>query len=119
MQDFKKLLVWQKAIQLATNTYKLTSVFPPEERFGLTNQIRRAVISISNNIAEGCGRFSQKDLVHFLQISLGSTNEIENCLIIGQGLCFLTDDAFNELNSQNTEVRKMLIALIEKIRKEK
>ncbi len=119
MQDFKKLSVWQKSIQLAINTYKATSTFPSEERFGLTNQIRRAVISISNNIAEGCGRFSQKDLVHFLQISLGSTNEIENCLIISHTLEFMKEDIFNELNSQNTEVRKMLISLIEKIRKEK
>lgn len=119
MQDFKKLLVWQKSIQLVTNTYKLTLTFPSEERFGLTNQIRRAVISISNNIAEGCGRFSQKDLVHFLQVSLGSTNEIENCFIISQALNFLSEEAFNDLNSQNTEVRKMLISLIEKIRSEK
>lgn len=92
MQDFKKLLVWQKSIQLATNTYKITSTFPSDERFGLTNQIKRAVISISNNIAEGCGRFSQKDLVHFLQMSLGSTNEIENCFIIAQSLGFLSED---------------------------
>ncbi|MDB5002160.1 MAG: ribosomal protein [Mucilaginibacter sp.] len=119
MQDFKKLLVWQKSIQLVINTYKATSTFPSEERFGLTNQIRRAVISISNNIAEGCGRFSQKDLVHFLQVSLGSTNEIENCLIISQALDFMAEEVFNNLNSQNTEVRKMLISLIEKIRKEK
>lgn len=119
MRDFKKLLVWQKSIQLVVNTYKATSNFPSDERFGLTNQIRRAVISISNNIAEGCGRFSQKDLVHFLQISLGSTNEMENCLIIAQSLSFLDDNSFNDLNERNTEVRKMLISLIEKIRKEK
>lgn len=119
MQDFKKLLVWQKSVQLITKTYELTYSFPSEEKFGLTSQTRRAVVSISNNIAEGCGRFTQNDLVHFLQMSLGSTNEVENCFILSNTLSFLTDEAFNVLNEQNTEIRKMLISLIDKIRKEK
>jgi four helix bundle protein len=60
MQDFKKLLVWQKALSLITVTYQITSTLPPEEKYVLISQIRRAVLSISNNIAEGCGRFTKK-----------------------------------------------------------
>jgi four helix bundle protein len=117
MQDFKKLLVWQKSFDFISATYKHTFTFPSDERYGLTSQTRRAVISISNNIAEGCGRFTQNDLVHFLQMSLGSTNEVENCFLVANSLKYLTNDAFNELNNQNTEVRKMLLSLIDKIRK--
>jgi four helix bundle protein len=117
MQDFKKLLVWQKSFSFISNTYKYTSSFPTDEKYGLTSQTRRAVISISNNIAEGCGRFTQNHLVHFLQMSLGSSNEVENCFLIANSLNYLTDEAFYELNAQNTEVRKMLLSLIDRIRK--
>lgn len=100
MQDFKKLLVWQKSLELSISTYKLTAAFPSEEKFGLTSQTRRAVVSISNNIAEGCGRFTQSDFGHFLQISLGSTNEVENCFLIAQALGYLSNEGFKTLNQQ-------------------
>ncbi len=119
MQDFKKLLVWQKSLELSISTYRLTASFPPEEKFGLTSQTRRAVVSISNNIAEGCGRFTQNDFGHFLQISLGSTNEVENCFLIAQALGYLSNEGFETLNQKNTEIRKMLLSLIDKIRKGK
>lgn len=118
MQDFKKLLVWQKAFGLITITYQITSMFPPEEKYILISQIRRAVLSISNNIAEGCGRFTKNDFVHFLQMALGSTNEVENCILVCKELKYLDDHSFKSINEQNTEIRKMLISLIEKIRKE-
>ncbi|WP_426667103.1 four helix bundle protein [Mucilaginibacter sp. McL0603] len=117
MQDFKKLVVWQKAIKLITVTYQIVSTFPSEEKYVLISQLKRAVLSISNNIAEGCGRFTKNDFVHFLQMALGSTNEVENCILVSKELKYLNDDSFETLNKQNTEVRKMLIALIEKIRK--
>ncbi len=119
MQDFKKLLVWQKTLSLITVTYKIVSTFPSEEKYVLTSQIKRAVLSISNNIAEGCGRFTKNDFVHFLQMALGSTNEVENCLLVSKALEYLNDDSFKILNEQNTEIRKMLISLIEKIRTQK
>jgi four helix bundle protein len=74
------------------------------------------VLSISNNIAEGCGRFSQNDLAHFLQIALGSTTEVENLILVAQALGYLNDDAFDQLNTLNMEIRKMLISLIYKTR---
>lgn len=116
MQDFKKLVVWQKAFALIPLYYKHTASFPPDERYILTSQIKRAVLSISNNIAEGCGRFTQNDLAHFLQIALGSTTEVENSILAAQVLGYLTEEAFLELNNSNMEVRKMLISLIYKIR---
>src|SRR5437588_11649479 len=119
MQDFKKLLVWQKTIGLIKITYQKTATFPPEERYVLTSQIRRAVVSISNNIAEGCGRYTKNDFLHFLQMALGSTNEVENCAIICKELEYLTVKSYDDLNAHNTEIRKMLIALIDKIRSEK
>ena len=119
MQDFKKLLVWQKALKFISVTYKIAGNFPSEEKYILTSQIKRAVLSISNNIAEGCGRFTQNDFVHFLQMALGSTNEVENCILVCRELTYLDDASFHILNEQNTEIRKMLIALIEKIRKGK
>jgi four helix bundle protein len=117
MQDFKKLLVWQKSFDFVSVTYKHTAMYPSEEKYALTSQTRRAVVSISNNIAEGCGRFTQNDLVHFLQMSLGSTNEVENCLLIANSLKYLSDETLSELNDRNTEIRKMMLSLIDKIRK--
>jgi four helix bundle protein len=88
MQDFKKLIVWQKAFQFIMDTYDKTTGFPVEERYGLTSQTRRAVVSISNNIAEGCGRFTPNDFAHFLQMALGSTTEVENCILICKAFDF-------------------------------
>jgi len=82
MQTHKDLKVWQKSIDLVTDIYAITNRFPKEEMHGLTSQIRRAAVSISSNIAEGSGRFSDKELVRFLFISLGSSSELETQLII-------------------------------------
>lgn len=116
MQDFKRLKVWEKSIQLLLDTYAATARYPTEERYNLTSQTKRAVLSISSNIAEGCGKFTKKDFANYLQTSIGSTNEVENCLIIGKMLNHLSLESFEKLNQDNIEVRKMLISLVEKIR---
>jgi four helix bundle protein len=77
MQDFKKLEVWKKADSLVLAVYKATNNFPKDEIYGLTSQIRRAAVSITANIAEGCGRNSKVELCQFLQISIGSANELD------------------------------------------
>ncbi len=112
MLSHKNLNVWQKAIELAVLIYKFTSRFPKEELFGMTSQMRRASTSISFNIAEGHGRNSIKELVHFLYISLGSASELETQLIIANQLEFLNTEEFNLLNNMNNEIIKMLVALI-------
>ena len=99
MQDFKNLLVWKKSIKLISDIYKLTALFPSEEKYNLTSQTRRAVVSISNNIAEGCGKYTPKDFANFLQISLGSTCEVENCLLISKELLYLNQADFDILNN--------------------
>jgi four helix bundle protein len=111
MNYFKELKVWQKSIDLVTDTYLLTRNFPKEEVFGLVSQIRRCIISVPSNIAEGCGRKSQKDFSNFLGISLGSSFEFETQLIISKNIGYLTDEQFNKLESEIQHIQNMIIKL--------
>ena len=77
MHNYKELRVWEKAVDFAVDVYKSTETLPSDERFGLTSQIRRASISIPNNIADGCGRNSENELNHFFTISVGSASEVD------------------------------------------
>ena len=86
MKSYTDLDVWIKSRELATLVYDMTKVFPKEELFGLSSQIRRAAVSIPSNIAEGCGRNSDKDFLRFLHIALGSTNETLYLLILSKDL---------------------------------
>ena len=118
MKNYKKLIVWQKAHALALFLYKATKDFPKAEQFNLTSQIRRAATSIPTNVAEGCGKFTQSDFANFLQISLGSSNEVEYLLLLSHDLGYLRDDdSYESLYSQVNEVKAMLISLIVKVRK--
>lgn len=87
--NYKDLEAWKKSIELVKEVYKITMRFPNEEQFGLTFQIKRAVISIPSNIAEGCARFSNKDSARFIDISIGSVAEVETQLIIAQELDYV------------------------------
>ena len=84
MKTFRDLIVWQKSIDLVTNIYKVTTIFPNEELYGLTSQIRRAAVSIPSNIAEGYGRKATNEFVRFLQISMGSLFELKTQIEISQ-----------------------------------
>lgn len=114
MQDYKKLLVWQKAHIFTVNLYKISHNFPDTEKFGLTNQIRRAAISIESNIAEGSGRGSNKDFTRFLYMAKGSVCEVECQILIARDLGYLTPEKTNLLTSKITEINKMLTSLIQK-----
>lgn len=116
MQNFKDLKVWQKAHQFSLKVYKITRLFPKEELFGLTNQLRRAAVSVAANIAEGCGRKTNKDFAYFLNISLGSANESEYFLILSGDLKYITEQDFQSLHIEINEVKAMLISLISKVR---
>ena len=111
MNYFKELKVWQKAIELVTNTYLKTQSFPKEEIYGLTSQIRRCAVSIPSNIAEGCGRKTNKDFSSFLGISLGSAFEFETQLIICKNLEFIQQEDFNLLESEIQHIQNMIIKL--------
>ena len=118
MRDFKGLMVWQRAHRLTVNVYRATEAFPSRERFGLTDQIRRASISIPANIAEGCGRKSQRDFARFLQVSVGSANELEYHLLLAHELGYLGTDSQTVLDTDLSEVRRMLSSLIRKVTKD-
>jgi len=111
MKNFKNLKVWQNGIELVINIYKETEVFPKEEIYGLTSQIKRSAISIPSNIAEGSGRGTDKDFHRFLDVALGSSFELETQLIIANRLKFLTNERFSTLNEQLGEEQKMIIGL--------
>jgi len=111
MNYFKELKVWQKAIELVTETYLLTKGFPKDELFGLVSQIRRCIVSVPSNIAEGCGRKSNKDFSNFLGIALGSSFEFETQIIISKNIGYLTEEQFLSLESEIQHIQNMIIKL--------
>ncbi len=115
MRDFKGLVVWQRAHRLTLNVYRATEAFPRREQYGLTDQIRRACVSIPANIAEGCGRRSQRDFARILQVSIGSANEVEYHLLLARDLGYLEDDTHSDFASDLGEVRQMLSSLLRKV----
>jgi len=116
MNNFKKLIVWQKARVFVKEIYQISSKFPKEELFGLTAQIRRATISIVLNIAEGSGRNSYKDFAHFLDVAFGSALEVEAPIILSLDLEFITIEEHDILNLKIQEIQKMIKKLIDSIR---
>lgn len=112
MKDFKKLKVWQHGIDVVVDVYHFSQDFPKEEVYGLTSQMRRAAVSVPSNIAEGCGRNSDKDFGRFLDISLGSAFELETQLIIANKLEFLSTEKFGELVDKVQEEQKMISGLL-------
>jgi four helix bundle protein len=111
MFNFEKLEVWQKAIDFADLIYSETRSFPSDERFGLTNQLRRAAVSISSNIAEGSSRSSKSDFARFVEIATGSVFEVVSQAFIAQRQSFLSEDQFREINADAEELSRMLSGL--------
>lgn len=109
------MIVWQKAMILVTEVYKITVKFPDEEKFGLISQIKRSSVSIPSNIAEGYGRNYRNDYIHFLQISRGSLYECQTQLEIAVNLGFINSAILKEVNEIGLEVEKMLNSLIAKL----
>jgi four helix bundle protein len=112
MIDFKKLDIWNISLDFVRQVYKLTADFPQTEIFGLTSQLRRAAVSVSSNIAEGCGRRTTKDFVRFLYQSYGSLKECENLLIISKKLQYLDESLFNIYYEKIDELSRKLFNLI-------
>lgn len=111
MFGFEKLEVWRKAIEFADVVYTATRHFPSDERFGLTNQMRRAAVSISSNIAEGSARVSRKDFARFVEIATGSLFEVISQAYIGRNQGFLTEEQFETLYVSAEEQGRMLSGL--------
>ena len=116
MQDFRRLSVWQKAHDLTLRVYRETMGFPHAEQFGLTSQLRRAAASIPTNVAEGCCRQGDKSFAYFVNIAAGSCNEVEYLLLLTKDLKYLDDAMRKSLSDDVIEVRRMLLALLTKLR---
>lgn len=115
MSSYKDLFVWQKSIQLVTDIYKLTKVFPKDECYGLVSQMQRAAVSIPSNIAEGNERNSAKEFAHFLSIARGSLAELETQIIIAEKLEYIKTNQSNNILSSCHEIGRMINGLITKI----
>lgn len=106
------LEVWKKSVHFVTKIYEVTKSLSRDELYGLTNQIRRAAVSIPSNIAEGTARYGNKEIIRFLYYALGSAAEVETQLIISKNLKYIDENNFSNLLSDLNEIRKMLIGLM-------
>jgi four helix bundle protein len=113
---YRDLEVWQSAMELAVRVYRLTALFPKEERYGLTSQMRRAAVSVPSNIAEGKGRSSDKELIQFLCHSRGSLFELETQLAIGEQLGYSTAEDCDRARSEISRIGQMINGLIRSVR---
>lgn len=114
IESFKDLNAWKEGHKLVLLLYKITQLFPKEESLALTNQLRRASVSITSNIAEGFSRQTYKDKTHFYTIALGSLTETQNQLIIACDLGYIDNTGFREIENQSIIVSKLLNGLIKK-----
>lgn len=117
MRDYRRLKVWVKAHGLALDVYEATRAFPSHELFGLTNQIRRASVSVASNLAEGCGRGSSAELLRYVRIAQGSASEVEYQLLLANDLGYLEEDSYQNLRIVASEVMMMLDGLQRAIKK--
>ena len=111
IKSYRDLKVWQKAMDLVVQCYKLSQCFPDSERYGLVSQLRRAAVSIPANVAEGWGRNSTKDYIRFVSVAFGSLTEVETHLQIAERLGYINAEQAGRLLEQTSEVSKMLVAL--------
>jgi four helix bundle protein len=111
MHRYKELKVWQKAVDLAVEVYRITEKLPAHERFGLIFQINKCVVSIPSNIAEGAGRNTKKDFDNFLGISLGSSFELDTQVIISNRLGYIPNEEFQKIEDELGQIQKMIVRL--------
>jgi four helix bundle protein len=109
MHNFKKLAIWTKSVEFVTDIYRVTNTFPSHERFGLISQLQRAAVSVPTNISEGSAKTSNKDFARFLEISLGSSFELETELLVSLNLLYIDIEQYNQLQEKLSELQKMII----------
>lgn len=114
-KSYRDLEVWKRAMKLAKRIYQVTGKFPADERFGLTNQIRRAAVSIPSNLAEGHARSGAAEFSRFISIAMGSLAELETQIILSADLSYLDDEPANEILTELDEIGKMLRGLSKSI----
>ena len=116
MKDFHTLTIWQLSHQFTLEIYRVTAQYPKDELFALVSQMRRSSSSIPTNIAEGCGRGTDADFAHFLQIALGSASEIEYQILLSADLNYISREEAAALTKDIIEIKKMLVSFITKVR---
>lgn len=116
MKTFRDLLIWQKAMNLVTNTYQITQKFPKEELFGLTSQIRRSAISLPSNIAEGYGRDSNKEFLRFIKIVIGSLFDFQTQIEIAKNINYQNENEFKNLYEETRELEAMIISFSKRLK---
>ncbi|MBI4035692.1 four helix bundle protein [Candidatus Daviesbacteria bacterium] len=117
IKSFTDLNTWKEGHQLVLAIYKMTKLFPSDEKFGLINQIQRASVSITSNIAEGFSRHSNKEKIQFYYTALGSLTEVQNQLLISSDLEYIDSSLFNEISQKTVIVSKLLNGLIKSVKK--
>ena len=115
IKSYKELTVWQKAMDLCTKVYKITSTFPKSELYGLVSQIRRCAVAIPSNIAEGQTRAHKQEYIQFLRIAMASGAELETQLLVSLRVGYLSEKNYEELNNLLGEIMRMLNSLISKL----
>ena len=115
VQDFKKLRVWHESVELAVRLYRVTEALPDHERYGLRSQLRAAVISVSSNIAEGCGRPTRGDMARFLGFAIGSVSEIESQLYVAVRLRILNESSVADLLDRAGRLKRRLVTLYTRV----
>lgn len=116
MKNYRELKIWQRSHTLTLSLYRATKTFPKDELFALTNQMRRACVSIPANIAEGCGREGDAELKRFLTISLGSACELDYYIFLSFELGYLDEAAARDLAAEIMEIRRMFGTFIQKLK---
>lgn len=116
IESYKDLIAWQKSMELSTLVYGLTDSYPESEKFGIISQIRRAVVSIPSNIAEGWARKGLGEYIQFLSIAYGSASELETQLILSKRLCFGKETEYRRIEQLLLEVQKLLYVLMKKLK---
>ena len=117
MAAFRDLVAWQKAMDLVEAVYRATESWPPDERYGLTGQVRRAAVSVPANVAEGQGRVGPQEFLHHLSIARGSLHELETHLLLAERLRYLQAELCGTLLHQTDEVGKLLSGLMRSLRR--
>jgi len=115
MQDFRNLFAWQRGANLLEGIYRVTAKLPNEERYVFATQMRRAALSITNNIAEGCGRKGDVEFARFLQLAMGSASELENCVELGIRVGLINSSDGSLCLGQVVDVKRLLAALLRKL----
>ncbi|MBV8208024.1 MAG: four helix bundle protein [Acidobacteria bacterium] len=115
MRRFQDLHVWERAHALTVDVYRISQQFPGNEMYGLTSQLRRSCVSIEANLAEGCGRRSEREFLRFLHIAMGSAAESECHLLIARDLGMLSSDEFERCTKSVEEVKRMLNGLMDRV----